>query len=411
MKSSSRVDERRRLSDVAILWDSLHKTPQYVEHGWPMVRVTDIRSGYLKTAGTVRVTEETFREFTKRYQPRGGDTVFSRVGSYGNSSYIAADEPLCLGQNTVCISPRRDVIDPFFLYAFLVSPDAREQIESRVGGASQPTISLKNISTIEVPYPSIVTQRCIASILSSYDDLIENNTRRIAILEEMARRIYEEWFVRFRFPGYEGVRMVESDLGLVPEGWEQGSFGQLIEFEKGKKPQETFASWSPGRVPALLIDALRGGAVEFAAAERLVVVTRSDTIMVMDGSGSGQVFVGHEGAIGSTLGRYRIAPGAPVGAHWLYLYFLTHQADISAKNIGAAIPHANKDYIRSMPLVVPAREVASAFEKVVAPMFALVERLKAKNGNLRATRDLLLPRLISGELDVSAMSEPEALAA
>ena len=332
--------------------------------------------------------------------------IIGRVGAYcGSVAYCKGK--FWASDNTIVAKPKhKEGSTRFFAYMLLAM-----NLNRHAGGAAQPLVTQSTLKAVPATVPDPATQRRIASILSAFDDLIENNTRRVAVLEELARRIYEEWFVRFRFPGYEGMRMVESDLGLVPEAWEQGSFGQLIEFEKGKKPQETFASWSPGRVPALLIDALRGGAVEFAAAERLVVVTRSDTIMVMDGSGSGQVFVGHEGAIGSTLGRYRIARGAPVGAYWLYLYFLTHQADISAKNIGAAIPHANKDYIRSMPLVVPAREIASTFEKVVAPMFALVQRLKAKNGNLRTTRDLLLPRLISGELDVSAMPEPGALAA
>lgn len=259
--------------------------------------------------------------------------------------------------------------------------------------------------------PGRGAQRRIAAILSAYDDLIENNTRRIAILEEMARRIYEEWFVRFRFPGHEGVRMVESELGLVPEGWRLLTLGELVEFQKGRKPAAVFAEWAPGRAPALLIDALRGGSIEFADADRLVSVTRSDTIMVMDGSGSAQVFIGHEGVIGSTLGRYRVTKGAPVGAFWLFLFFLTRQSDIGSKNIGAAIPHANKDYIRSIQLPVPPAQLAARFEHVVEPMFGLIQNLKAKISTLRASRDLLLPKLISGELDVSALPEPQALAA
>jgi type I restriction enzyme S subunit len=227
----------------------------------------------------------------------------------------------------------------------------------------------------------------------------------------MARRVYEEWFVRFRFPGHEGVRMVESELGLVPEGWRLLRLGELVEFQKGKKPAAVFSEWAPGRAPALLIDALRGGSIEFAGANRLISVTRSDTIMVMDGSGSAQVFIGHEGVIGSTLGRYRVSKGASIGAFWLFLLFLTRQSDIGGKNIGAAIPHANKDYIRSMPVPAPPAQVAARFEQVVEPMFDLIQNLKAKISTLRATRDLLLPKLISGELDVSARPEPEALAA
>jgi type I restriction enzyme, S subunit len=384
-----------------------------------MVRVTDIRSGYLKTTETVRVTEETFREFTKRYQPRAGDTVFSRVGSYGNSSYIAADEPLCLGQNTVCISPRRDVIDPFFLYAFLTSPNAREQIESRVGGASQPTISLKNISTIEVTYPSIVAQRRIASILSAYDDLIENNTRRIAILEEMARRIYEEWFVRYRFPGHEGVRMVKSELGLVPKGWAVQA-----------------ASTAMGINPSTKVP--KDGLKPFLAMNCL-----SDSSMLIDNPGEREGNAGSKFRNGDTLFA-RITPCLENGKTGFvqflpsdeavafgstefivlrsqtltpeFVYLLARSEAFRENAIKSMSGASGRQRVReacfdTFLLANPDQETLAKFANVTRPMFLLIQSLARKSSNLRTTRDLLLPRLISGELDVSALPEPEALAA
>jgi len=130
--------------------------------------------------------------------------------------------------------------------------------------------------------------------------------------------------------------------------------------------------------------------------------------MVMDGSGSGEVFIGHEGAVGSTLGRYRASESGGVGPYWIYLFFAGNQADIRGKNVGAAIPHANKDYINSMAVTRPSDQVAVDFEAIVEPMFALIRNFKTKNTNLRTTRDLLLPKLISGELDVSTLPEPQA---
>lgn len=259
-------------------------------------------------------------------------------------------------------------------------------------------------------FPDRDVQRRIASVLSAYDDLIENNTRRIAILEEVARRIYEEWFVHFRFPGHKNVRMVESEIGLVPEDWRIQRLGELISFRKGRKPGQVSKVPASGLVPMLLIDALRGGPLEYAAPDKLLLVAESDTIMVMDGSGSCEVFIGHEGAIGSTLGRYK-SESRGLGAFCLYLLLLTRKEEIRAKNIGAAIPHANKDYINSIEVAVPSSDIAQQFERLVAPLFALRKALRIKNVNLRTTRDLLLPRLISGELDVSAMPEPEAAAA
>ena len=344
-----------------------------------------------------------------RGQVPAGAVAISCIG-WQMGKAILTDRPTYTNQQINTIIPNQS-FDAEYLYYYFATRRGELLSIGSAGGVRTPIISKSSFEALDVEVPDLCVQRDVASVLSAYDDLIENNTRRIAILEEMARRIYEEWFVRFRFPVHEGVRMVESELGLVPEGWGLLKLGELVEFQKGKKPAAVFTEWAPGRAPALLIDALRGGGIEFADADRLVSVTRSDTIMVMDGSGSAQVFIGHEGVIGSTLGRYRVTNGAPVGAFWLYLLFLTRQSDIGGKNIGAAIPHANKDYIRSMPVPAPAAQVAAQFEYVVEPMFDLIQNLKAKTLTLRTTRDLLLPKLISGELDVSAIHESETLAA
>ena len=383
--------------------------PVYYEGGTiPWIKTGELRGWYVDDIAE-RITPAAVRESSAKVFPPGtvllamyGDG--KTMGSVGMIRAPAATNQACCA---MLVDPQK--CDPkFLMYSLVYFKPAI--LKLAISGA-QRNLNGKSIKQFAIGAPPVEVQQRIASILSAYDDLIENNTRRIAILEEMARRIYEEWFVRFRFPGHEGVRMVESELGLVPEGWAPMTLGELVEFQKGKKPAAVFTEWAPGRAPALLIDALRRGSVEFADSDRLVSVARSDTIMVMDGSGSAQVFIGHEGVIGSTLGRYRVITGAPVGAFWIYLFFLTHQLDIGGKNIGAAIPHANKDYIRSMPVSAPADQTAAQFEDLVKPMFDLIQNLKAKNAKLRASRDLLLPKLISGELDVSALPEPEALAA
>jgi len=122
-------------------------------------------------------------------------------------------------------------------------------------GAGQPNVSPSDIGGLKIPLPPLPTQRKIAAILSAYDDLIENNTRRIRILEEMAQAIYREWFVHFRFPGHEGVRMVESELGMIPEGWEVKPFSQIASFINGYafKPSD----WSKNGIPIIKIVELK----------------------------------------------------------------------------------------------------------------------------------------------------------
>jgi type I restriction enzyme S subunit len=295
------------------------------------------------------------------------------------------------------------------------------------GGTNINNLNQDILNALEVPLPPLPVQQRIASILSAYDELIENSQRRIKILEAMARGLYSEWFVHFRFPGHdqpaatvgtaegcpEGVSVrqdanqnhppVASALGEIPQGWDVKKLGDLIEFKKGKKPTAVFESAESGLKRHLLINALRGGSSkEFVAPEKLISTTCDDTIMVMDGSGSSDVFVGYEGVIGSTLGRYRVLDNSDVGPYWLFLFLDIHVQEIKSKNIGSAIPHANKDFINGMCVAVAPKGVLSKFEKSVMPMFGLIRSLRSKTNALRLTRDLLLPRLLSGQINVEA---------
>jgi type I restriction enzyme S subunit len=152
-----------KLVDIAEVIDSLHKTPKYSEEGFPMVRVTDVRSGSLDLSNTRKVDEDTYEEFSKRYKAKIGDIVFSRVGSYGRSSIVTTDELFCLGQNTVFLAPS---IDGYYFYYFLNSPNAKDQIDKLVSGSTQPTVSLKSIKAIEIPVPPVDVQ---ASIVKELD--------------------------------------------------------------------------------------------------------------------------------------------------------------------------------------------------------------------------------------------------
>ena len=155
----------------------------------------------------------------------GGDTLFARITPCLENGKIAqfkaaSTQPAFGSTEYWIFRARENVSDPAYVFYLGTSKIVRGPAEKSLSGASgRQRADLAAIEDLEVPAPDLPTQRRIASILSAYDDLIENNTRRIAILEEMAGRIYEEWFVRYRFPGYEQVKMVESDLGPIPEGW------------------------------------------------------------------------------------------------------------------------------------------------------------------------------------------------
>ncbi|ANX04383.1 restriction endonuclease subunit S [Immundisolibacter cernigliae] len=313
---------------------------------------------------------------------------------------------------------KEDLIDRRFLYHLLNHNHVREQIKASATGATVRHTAPERIYAVKVALPDLGAQRRIASILSAYDDLIENNTRRIAILEEMARRIYEEWFVRFRFPGHEGVRMVESELGLVPEGWGVATLGQLAEVNarsvrRGAEPTEIryvdISSVSTGSIdnkePMLFADApgrarriVRDGDVIWAC----VRPNRKSYALVLNPEPNLLVSTG-------------FAVLSPASAPSSFIYQCVTTDDFVSYLVnhakGAAYPAVGTEEFENAKVLKPSDSLVIEFDRIAEPMMRLVAALQLKNTNLRTTRDLLLPKLISGELDVSALPEPETVAA
>ena len=271
--------------------------------------------------------------------------------------------------------------------------------------------------------PKRDAQRRIASVLSAYDDLIENNTRRIAILEEMARRIYEEWFVRFRFPGFEAVQMVESELGLVPEGCKPARLEQVCSrMNSGNTPSRSNPDyWAGGSVDWYKTKELWDGYL-FESEERVSDLAVSDKktrvfepgtiLMAIYGSptvGRMGITTRRAACNQAALGMF---PDTSKIQFWtLYYTLFALRAEFNNKAQGAAQQNISKEKVAEASFVLPPMETQSRFEEIVGPMQAMLRNLQERNRNLRTTRDLLLPKLISGELDVSAPPEPEALAA
>jgi type I restriction enzyme S subunit len=179
-----------------------------------MVRVTDIKRGYLDLSNTLKVSPDVFAKFSKNHTPKKGDILFSRVGSYGNTCIVNNETKFCLGQNTAFIIPKEN---PLFLYYYLNSPDGQFEIESSVAGSTQPTVSLKSIKNFEVPSPSPEEKKAIASVLSSLDDKIDLLHRQNTTLERMAETLFRQWFVEEAQENWEELRL--EDIASVISGY------------------------------------------------------------------------------------------------------------------------------------------------------------------------------------------------
>jgi type I restriction enzyme S subunit len=300
-----------------------------------------------------------------------------------------------------------NALDGRFLFSVLSSDNAQQSLKNFASGSAQPQIPIRDLRQISIRVPDLVTQRRIATILSAYDDLIENNTRRIAILEEMARRIYEEWFVRFRFPGHEDVPMVESELGLVPAGWIVKQLNEVATITMGFSPKgDTYNEDGQG-MPLI------NGPVEFGEkfAKRVKWTTAptktckdGDLIVCVRGSTTGK-YVKSDGVYCLGRGVCALSSSYQCFVDQLFL----HQLPILLNQTGGStFPSWTGPQLKSHPVLIPPIDLLTRFEANVGAMSAAVLTYSRKNTNLRTTRDLLLPKLITGELDVSMLPEPQA---
>ena len=404
--------------------DCVNKTAPVVDFPTPykMIRTTNVRDGWVDLSSVRFVEEATFEKWTRRQRPMRGDVILTREAPLGEVGLLRSDEYIFLGQRLVAYRADPRKLDNRFLLYAMLADDMQGQIRSMGSGATVEHMRVPDCEKLTVRLPPIAEQRRIASILSAYDDLIENNTRRIAILEEMARRIYEEWFVRFRFPGHEGVRMVESELGLVPEGWSIAAVEDVTETLGGGTPSKTEPDyWDGGDIQWYSPTDLTGAKTvymeesakkitQLGLAKSSAKLFPANSVMMTSRATLGVIAVNTSPAC--TNQGFIVAVPSERMPLWLLFHWLkANESEFEALATGATFKEITKGVFRKFKLAVPPAAAASAFEDLIGPMMDLVLRLERKNRNLRTTRDLLLPKLISGELDVAAMPEPEALSA
>ena len=309
---------------------------------------------------------------------------------------------------------------------YLIAWFANANISGYITGAAQPKLSQANLRRMELRLPSFPLQRKIASILSAYDDLIENNTRRIAILEEMAQAIYREWFVNFRFPGHENVKLVDSPLGQIPEGWEFGTLGDLCESVNDGDWIETK---DQGGSDYRLLQVSNVGLGNFRETGKYRYITQDtferlrcqevlpgDLLISRMPTPIGRAWLVTEmpwrmiTAVDVAIAKPNLSV---TGRYYLlcYLNSETHLGLAGQHATGTTRPRVSRRALCGIKTLIPTSDLQFAFDERIEAMFQLATALDKRNGNLRETRDLLLPKLISGKLDVEDLDIDSGLTA
>jgi type I restriction enzyme S subunit len=339
------------------------------------------------------------------FMVNGPGVVIGRKGTLGSVFY--SENPFWPHDTTLWIKDFHGN-NPKFAYYFLQTL----HLEQYDAGASNPSLNRNHIHLLPVKYPPIPTQRRIADILSAYDDLIENNTRRIRILEA----IYQEWFGEFKFPNQNKTKKVQTEIGNVPEGWFR-KFSDFVDFLEG--PGLRRWQFREKGMPFLNIRTLIDNDIDLSKVQYVdedeVAQRYSHFLLqpfdhVVSSSGTlGRISTVQEHHLPLMLNTsiIRMRPKTENIGRWQLKHFLQSdyfQKQILAHASGAAQPNYGPAHLKQMWIIAPTAEIGRQYEKIVEPMELLICSLVQKNTNLRQTRDLLLPRLVSGEIDVSSLS-------
>jgi len=338
-----------------------------------------------------------------KYLLRKGDIVIARTGATtGYAKYIKTAPESIFASYLVRLQ-LIDGVNPRYVGYVVESNAYKEFIRANWGGAAQPNANAQILTSFHVPIPPLPTQRKIAAILSAYDDLIENNLRRIKILEEMAQNLYREWFVHFRFPGHEKTRFVVSPLGRIPDGWEVIKIGYILKkIKRGTKIQKRDYTIE-GLIP--VVDQGKdfiGGYTNDKASlisHELPLVVFGDHTRVLK-------FIAFPFACGAD-GTQLLKSNDERMPMSLFYYTLL---SIDLSDFAYA---RHFKFLKEEPLALPTQKIADYFDQFVSPLQDQIRSLMQKNSILRRTRDLLLPKLISGEMDVSELdiTIPEEISA
>lgn len=209
--------------------DGDHQAPPKSNKGIPFVTISNIKDNSFDFTNCMHVPQSYYDNLLAKRKPQKGDILYSVVGSFGIPVLIKENVKFTFQRHIAILRPNPHIVEPAYMYYSMLSKAFFLQADAAAIGAAQRTISLSSLQNLTINLPDLPTQRRIASILSAYDDLIENNRRQIKLLEEAAQRLYREWFVELRFPGHEGVKVVDG----VPEGWMKGTVDNIVKLLSG----------------------------------------------------------------------------------------------------------------------------------------------------------------------------------
>ena len=311
------------------------------------------------------------------------NSVIVAMYGQGDTAGRVAINKIPLTTNQACCNLIIDETKAYYEFVYYQLVTLYEKMVSLKNGGAQPNLNAAIIKSMEIKLPPLKTQRYIADILSSYDNLIENNQKQIKLLEEAAQRLYKEWFVDLRFPGHENTKIVDG----VPEGWSRTNINEILTFHRGY--DLTKNEMKAGRYPVVGSTTVIGYHNEFKIKGPGIVTGRSGSLgkyqFIWDN------FWPHNTSL--YISDYK-------DHNIFFVYSLLQTVDFASLNSGGAIPTLNRNVLSNIEVIEPTDELQEMFAKIAEPQYQKIKNLEKQNNQLKMARDVLLPKLMSGEVEV-----------
>lgn len=399
------------LNDVCeLIVDCPHSTAYDEGTGYPLVRTPNIGRGRIIYSGMHRVCEEVYNKRNARAIPQTNDLIFAREATAGNVALIQEGEKVCLGQRTVLIRPNANLVNPAFLTYHLLAPEQQYKLLSTANGATVAHVNMPTIRNLKLSLPPLATQHRIATILSRYDSLIENYQKQIKLLEEAAQRLYKEWFVDLHFPGHENTNIVDG----VPEGWEKKKLCELFSFVRGKSYTSKELS-DEGTIMVNLKNIQSFGGYKSDVEKHFIGTFKEEQTLMKGDLIMGVTDMTQERRL---VGSVALIPDFKETATFsmdliklisfklpnIYLYCAMRYGDVSRQIAplanGVNVLHLKPEAISNIEMVVASDSIIEKFVSYTSKTIENILSLQSQLRLLTEARDRLLPKLLSGEIEV-----------
>ena len=356
----------------------------YVEEGVPVIRGNNLPDHTaFHDQDFVFVSDEKAASLSSN-TAGPGDLIFTQRGTLGQVGLISETPNFPrydISQSQMKLKVDETKAEPRFIYYYFRLPTTVEAIKSHVSSSGVPHINLGVLRRFKIPLPPLQQQRRIVEVATAYDDLMENNRRRMALLEESARLLYQEWFVHLRFPGHEKAKMTNG----VPQGWERTPLESALVLQRGfDLPSQ---DRQEGDVPIYGSTGISGHHDKSKVKAPGIVTGRSGTL--------GEVHFAREDfwPLNTALWVKEFKRVSP-----LLALFMLRALDLKQYNGGSSVPTLDRKSVHKLEVLLPPEKLIRSFDDLISSLFQQVGNLSQQNSKLRTARDLLLPRLMSGEI-------------